>query len=53
MVRDLLDKTICPACLALGYEACDLGSSPSWANIFLLYLQTFNNGTFFFYLENH
>jgi len=38
MVRALLDKTICPAWLALGYEAGDLGSSPSWANIFLLYL---------------
>ena len=38
MVRGLLDKTICPACLALGYEAGDLGSSPSWANIFLLCL---------------
>jgi len=48
MVRGLLDKTICPARLALGYEVGDLGSSPSWANIFLLYLRAFH-----FYFENH
>jgi len=36
MVRDLLDKTICPACLVLGYEVGDLGSSPSWAVIFFV-----------------
>jgi len=37
MVRSLLDKPICPACLALGDEVGDLGSSPSWAdNLFLL-----------------
>jgi len=36
MVRCLLDKPICPAQLALGDEVGDLGSSPSWAIIFLL-----------------
>jgi len=37
LVRDLLDKTICQLIsLALGDEVGDLGSSPSWANIFLL-----------------
>ena len=38
MVRRLLDKLIRPACLALGDEAGDLGSSPSWVIIFLLWL---------------
>lgn len=38
MARGLLDKTICPACLALQDEAGDLGSSPSQAINFLLYV---------------
>jgi len=37
MVRHLLDKAICQACLALGYEAGDLGSSLSWVTTFLFY----------------
>jgi len=37
MVRSLLNKPIRPVYLALGDEADDLGSSPSWANIFLLF----------------